>query len=1129
MARIREDTASGPSRSASTEQQLYAERERYRTLIEQIDIGIFRSDADHGLVFVNEQYLRMMGVTAAELAGFGWHDRVHPEDRERVRQKSMAAADAHDSWSDEYRVLSGPGVVLLVRASARPLHDEHGRFAGYLGTCLDLTELRSAEDDRRQAAVAQAAREVSDAAASRLQTLIAGLSAVIWERDARTQECTFITERVVDVLGYPLNAWMGRRDFWSSILHWADREQAMAIATAGSTAGRDWEHTYRVVAADGRTVWLHELVHVVKAGPDAAATLLGVLIDVTEQKRQGQTTDLLVEVGTQQWASGSLADRLTALVEAAVPMLAELSAVLLLGPDDLLRPFVAAAPEHPDVLAAALRFAPLPVPASLADRFAAGRAFMLPGDGAEVLRDVVPSEDEVSARVAVGVHDRLIVPLNVSGRLLGLLSFASITHARTYDAFEIALAEELGRRVALMIEADRSTRREHRLWRINAGLASADTPAAVARVLMDGFAEAFGASGQSVFAMEPEGGVLRSVASTAYPTQLVERFTNIRLRGRSPIVDCARSGEPVWLADDAEWAARYPQLIAEHEAVGACGALVYPLHVAGRVVGVVVASFPTRRTFPQDERESIAVMVGQAAHAFQRAVEAEQRRNIAEILQHSLLPPEPPLLDRLALATRYLPGVSGVQAGGDWFDVVPLDEHRTAIVVGDVVGQGAPAAAVMGQLRSALSSALLLVDGPAAALAHLDLFARRIPGARASTAVCLVVDTATGQARWARAGHVPPLLVPQHGTPRHLDGGAGPLLGVFPAAGRLGMFTEGVIDVGPGDALVLYTDGLVERRGEPIDDGMDRLALAASALADADPARLVTGLLAAGVPVGGGNDDIALIAARFLPPPLHQRRPARPEELVRVRRTVQEWLSANGFAEELSYDLQLALGEAVVNAVEHAYPAGADGEFEFTVRRHADGGGVDVEVVDFGHWRSPSVDAGFRGRGLGFIRALAEPAVIEPGPGGTTVRFTMRAAESEPAPGVAVAGNATAAPVGTPAVVLPSPEPGGGMRFALPGDIDLAAVNALRPQLLSGLNREDGWTEPAPLIIDLAATSYLASAGVGLLLDLAELAPAHGWRLRVEYPPVGAVARVLELAGWPFAVDGPGSGESDER
>src|SRR5918911_1990193 len=132
---------------------------------------------------------------------------------------------------------------------------------------------------------------------------------------------------------------------------------------------------------------------------------------------------------------------------------------------------------------------------------------------------------------------------------------------------------------------------------------------------------------------------------------------------------------------------------------------------------------------------------------------------MAETLQRSLLPGELPAVDRLAVTARYLPAVEGTSAGGDWYDVLPLPGGAVAVAVGDVVGNGAPAAAVMGQLRSALAGLLLAGFGPARALEVLDRFAGQIAGAAVSTVACLQLDPGTGRLVYSRAGHPAPLLI----------------------------------------------------------------------------------------------------------------------------------------------------------------------------------------------------------------------------------------------------------------------------------------------------------------------------------------------------------------------------------
>jgi anti-sigma regulatory factor (Ser/Thr protein kinase) len=489
----------------------------------------------------------------------------------------------------------------------------------------------------------------------------------------------------------------------------------------------------------------------------------------------------------------------------------------------------------------------------------------------------------------------------------------------------------------------------------------------------------------------------------------------------------------------------------------------------------------------------------QCAQALDRARLYRSEQRIAETLQLSLLPQQLPQFARLALAAQYLPGTAGTSAGGDWYDVVELDDSRVAVAVGDVVGQGPAAAAVMGQLRSALSAALLQGHGPAQALELLDRFAGRLPGALASTAACVVLDWSTGDIRWARAGHPPPVVVTADGA-RLLDGkGAGPVLGV---PGR-GPYGEGSTRLIPGATLLLYTDGLVERRREHLDQGLGRLTREAGRLAAAAPEQLTRELLAAVLADSAQSDDVAVLAVRLLPPPLHGSLPADPTRLSGVRRAVTDWARATGLPEDTTEDLQLALGEALANAVEHAYPGGEAGQCRWSVERSLSGD-LLVCVEDRGTWRPPPADRGHRGRGLELIAALALDVEVRwdgsgPGASGTAVSFRLPAPGPVPARvprrlGPPDPAGSEAAPDGE--VRLAATQGTEGLVLALSGDLDLASAGPLGAELRAHLA---ALPTGAPVTLDLRRTRYLARE--------------RGIRLRLRVEPGGVPARVLRLTG----------------
>ncbi|MFE1881398.1 PP2C family protein-serine/threonine phosphatase [Streptomyces diastatochromogenes] len=243
----------------------------------------------------------------------------------------------------------------------------------------------------------------------------------------------------------------------------------------------------------------------------------------------------------------------------------------------------------------------------------------------------------------------------------------------------------------------------------------------------------------------------------------------------------------------------------------------------------------------------------------ERLREAHAReREVALCLQEAMLPVPGPLRHHRA-AVRYRPAVASLNVCGDWYDLVDLPDDRIAVAVGDVVGYGLAAASVMGQLRSALSAASRVADGPAQALEVLDLYARSVDGAESTTAVLSVIDGTNRTIAYSSAGHPPPALLHPDGTVDFLDQATDPPLGArpehLPRPQEETTFTEGAM-------LVLYTDGLIERRREDIDAGLTRLADSLTRHQSADPETLADALLADLTPAAGATDDTALVVLR---------------------------------------------------------------------------------------------------------------------------------------------------------------------------------------------------------------------------------------------------------------------------
>ncbi|MGP4052914.1 PP2C family protein-serine/threonine phosphatase [Streptomyces sp. 2A115] len=234
-------------------------------------------------------------------------------------------------------------------------------------------------------------------------------------------------------------------------------------------------------------------------------------------------------------------------------------------------------------------------------------------------------------------------------------------------------------------------------------------------------------------------------------------------------------------------------------------------------------------------------------------------REVALALQAAMLPAPCPTGPHAA-AVRYRPAIGALHVCGDWYDLVDLPRERLAVAVGDVVGHGLAAACVMGQLRSALSAACRVADGPAQALDALGLYARSVDGAAATTVVTTFIDWNSNTITYSCAGHPPPVLLNPDGTVTFLDQATDPPLGAraehVPRPQARTPFAEGA-------TLVLYTDGLIERRTEDIDTGLARLADSLTRHQHSDPEALADALLTDLLPPTGNTDDTALIVLRL--------------------------------------------------------------------------------------------------------------------------------------------------------------------------------------------------------------------------------------------------------------------------
>ncbi|HEY5857907.1 MAG TPA: SpoIIE family protein phosphatase [Aldersonia sp.] len=420
------------------------------------------------------------------------------------------------------------------------------------------------------------------------------------------------------------------------------------------------------------------------------------------------------------------------------------------------------------------------------------------------------------------------------------------------------------------------------------------------------------------------------------------------------------------------------------------------VHARGAAPGIVISLSATAdaalwleaarsASITPADRTMMTLLASHLTLALQRARTYDRARIASLTLQRAMLgEPDIPA----GFAARYEPSEPPLEIGGDWYDVVRTGDGTVGVIVGDCVGRGLPAAAVMGQLRSSARALFLHGNSPGALLDDLDIVAAHTPGATCTTVCAAIVDPARGVLRYSSAGHMPTLLAAPGVGWRLLDEATAVPLATYDRSPR----PEATVELPPGSTVLFYTDGLVERRGGSVDTAVHR---AGDLLADAGalaPDAVADLVLSTFRPDVGYEDDVAVMVYRQPPPPLRIETEADPAELSAVRRDLRGWLAAAAVPADSAADIVCAVNEACTNSIEHAYHGRHPGHLAVTATVEVAFRTVSVTVADTGSWR-PTAARERRGRGIDMMRAMSGSVDIDRSETGTCVRMTTTLAD----------------------------------------------------------------------------------------------------------------------------------------
>lgn len=595
------------------------------------------------------------------------------------------------------------------------------------------------------------------------------------------------------------------------------------------------------------------------SGETVAAVM--VFADVTERRRLEDAARLAAGVATALGSERPLTERLRSVAHLVVPRLGDTCLIEVGGSPRL----AALAERLPNGLAPALDsllddsregpFSPLVV---AGEPYLAAAGNGAASDGAQLTGR--PELDRIL--LAAGWCSVLIAPISIAGFVIGAMVIGCVDPDRRLGAGELAAAVDVAARVGaavynhrLMEEATSARRREERSSGLLRSLQDA-TAAAAYGLTTEEVVTALQRSLDMIgvdrtWVAVADGKRDLRVLSSRRGEEVGE--TTEAVDGVSPLAYTARTGRALWHPPIVPGSARSTQAeeMAAQQGLGAVALL--PLAAGPETLGALAAGFIDSRVLTSSERRYLGSVAAVMARSLHRARRYHQEHDVAEALQRELLPRVLPRVPGLEVAARYLTDIDETIAGGDWYELTPIDDAKVAVVLGDVVGHGVKAASVMVRLRSVLNAYLVEGEAPGAALTRLDGVVAKLPEALGTTVVCAVIDLEALTLTYGCAGHPPPLRL--SGAEVSVLAGAS----TVPLGVGSGSPAEVVVPLSVGDRLVFYSDGLIERRGENMEVGLGHLAGLIGAMGELTPQEMASEILAALVgdePVG---DDVSLL------------------------------------------------------------------------------------------------------------------------------------------------------------------------------------------------------------------------------------------------------------------------------
>ncbi len=522
-------------------------------------------------------------------------------------------------------------------------------------------------------------------------------------------------------------------------------------------------------------------------------------------------------------------------------------------------------------------------------------------------------------------------------------------------------ADDLLDRVRARLAGTRERRRRHRLARMVEALQRASEPDEVLSQAHAVAAEWFGVAHTTLAVLDRDGAYVQATHEPPFSAGISGRYR--RLGVDAPIPSCAaiRERRAVTVADRDDVRRQFPEAADDYVRAGTHAALAVPLLTpSGTAHGSLTAAWSADRQSTDDDIHWFTQIASVVSDTLDRIRVAQRDQETLRAFQEQLL-----VINQrspIAVVTaRYNASADHLLVGGDWYDVSTRSDGALRLSIGDVVGKGLSAARVMAQLRSAVGTAAGWIEDPDEVLRVVDAYADQLPGALCATLSYMLLCP-DGTLTWCSAGHPAPIVATEDAVIR-LDQGRRPPLAARPDV----HVTPGSATLEPGALLLLYTDGLIERRGEELTTGERRLMSTVRSVNHLPLDLLCDALLDALRPDDGYRDDVAILALHTCGATRHRFVRAHQATAAAARAAREElrlWLDQAPLEDTARVDVLLAVGESIANACEHG--SAFDPRAIVGVEVGIHDGVLRAAISDHGHWTTDSSASAREGRGRGF-------------------------------------------------------------------------------------------------------------------------------------------------------------------